>query len=252
MAKVSSGKTKRSAVKGTNTAANSLTAKKFIDTLKSHQSDIELKKNSRFYNGVGGDKCLGVRMKIIFDTAKKFTELPLDEIEKLFGNPYYEIRMGAVCIMDFRAKRKNISDAEKEFLFKLYMRRHDRINNWDFVDRGAPSIVGGYLLDKPRAILYKLAKSTNIWERRTAIVSTYAFIRQNDINDTFKIAELLVHDKEDLIHKAVGSWIREAGKRDRQMLVAFLNKYISTMPRTTLRYAIEKLDKATRDFYMKK
>jgi 3-methyladenine DNA glycosylase AlkD len=106
-------------------------------------------------------------------------------------------------------------------------------------------------LIKPRKILYKLAKSKNVWERRTAIVSTYFFIRQNDNDDTFKIAELLVNDKHELINKAVGSWIREAGKRDRETLLDFLDKHAATMPRITLRYAIEKLDKRLKDVYMK-
>ena len=112
-------------------------------------------------------------------------------------------------------------------------------------------MVGGYLMDKPRNILYKLAKSKNIWERRTSIVSTYYFIRQNDVDDTFKIAALLVHDNEDLINKAVGSWVREAGKRNRQKLIGFLDRYAATMPRVTLRYAIEKLSKKEKEFYLK-
>ena len=140
--------------------------------------------------------------------------------------------------------------AKKE-LYELYLNRHDRINNWDMVDRSAPYVVGGYLMDKPRAVLYKLAKSKNTWERRTAIVSTYFFIRQNETDDTFKIAELLVNDKHELINKAVGSWVREAGKRDKEKLLAFLNRHAATMPRITLRYAIEKLDKKQKELYMK-
>ncbi len=228
------------------------TAQQFIAALKSHQSSEELKKNKRFYNEDDHDICLGVRMGTIFSIAKEFIGMPIKEIEKLFDNPYYEVRMGAVSIMDFQARNKKTSAAEKKALFELYIDHHDRINNWDLVDRSAPYVVGGYLFDKPRAILYKLAKSKNIWERRTAIVSTYFFIRQGDINDTFKIAELLVKDKEDLIHKAVGSWIREAGKRDKQKLISFLDKYAGIMPRTMLRYATEKLDKKQKDFYLKK
>ena len=228
------------------------TAQQFIAALKSHQSAEELKKNMRFYTEDDHDKCLGIRMGTIFTTAKEFVGMPIKEIEKLFDSAYYEVRMGAVSIMDFQARNKKISVAEKKALFTLYIDHHDRINNWDLVDRSAPYVVGGYLFDKPRAILYKLAKSKNIWERRTAIVSTYFFIRQGDINDTFEIAELLVNDKEDLIHKAVGSWIREAGKRDKQRLITFLNKYAGIMPRTMLRYATEKLDKKQKDFYLKK
>jgi len=118
------------------------------------------------------------------------------------------------------------------------------------VDRAAPYVVGGYLADKPRDLLYKLAPSANPWERRTAIVSTYFFIRQDDIDDTFGIAEVLVHDKHELVQKAVGSWIREAGKRDQKRLMRFLDSHAGSMPRTILRYAIEILLPAVRAKYM--
>ena len=136
-------------------------------------------------------------------------------------------------------------------MFDLYISKHNRIDNWDMVDRSAPYVVGGYLFDKPLKILYKLAKSKNVWERRTAIVSTYFFIRQNDVTDTFRIAELLVNDKHDLIQKAVGGWIREAGKRDKHQLIQFLNTHAVTMPRTMLRYAIEKLAAKQREYYLR-
>lgn len=231
---------------------NKLTAAEFIRVLNAEKSPAEQKKNQRFYEGSTGDKCLGVRMGTIFASAKKFSRMPLKEVEKLFASPYYEIRMGAVSIMDFQAREKKITPEEREALYKLYLRRHKHLNNWDFVDRAAPHVVGGYLFDKSRAPLYKLAKSKDVWERRTSIVATWFFIRQNDISDTFRIAELLVHDKHEMIHKAVGSWIREAGKRDLLMLTNFLDSHAATMPRTMLRYAIEKLDKRQRDYYMSK
>lgn len=228
-----------------------LTAKGFIKELSAIQSATEIEKIQRFFTDVDTDtKFLGVRMSSLFSAAKKFMDMPPNEIEILLESPYYEARMGAVSIMDFQARNKKTSMARKKELFDLYISRHDRINNWDMVDRSAPYVVGGYLADKPRKVLYKLAKSKNIWERRTAIVGTYYFIRQNELDDTFNIAELLVHDKEDLIHKAVGSWVREAGKRDKKKLTGFLDKYALTMPRTMLRYAVEKLDKKQKDFYM--
>lgn len=229
-----------------------LTAKAFLDNLSSLATKSEILNNQRYFSDPDpANKFLGIRMAKIFALAKSFTSMPLQEIEKLLDSDYYEARMGAVSIMDFQARQKNIpADSLKE-LFNLYIRRHDRINNWDLVDRSAPWVVGGYLIDKPRKILYKLAKSKHVWERRTAIVSTYFFIRQDDLNDTFKIAELLVHDKHDLINKAVGSWIREAGKRDKGKLIGFLNKWATTMPRTTLRYAVEKLDKNQKEHYLK-
>ena len=227
-----------------------LTSKQFLDRLTS-MSATNHANNSKFFAGDNKtNKILGVRMSNIFALAKQFAQMPLKEIEKLLDNDYYEARMGAVSIMDFQARdKKQTLDRRKE-LYKLYLDRHYKINNWDLVDRSAPYVVGGYLFDKARTPLYKLARSKNIWERRTAIVSTYFFIRQNDIEDTFKIAEILIFDKEDLINKAVGSWIREAGKKDNQQLVTFLKKYAATMPRITLRYAIEKLDKKQKAMFM--
>ena len=130
------------------------------------------------------------------------------------------------------------------------MRRTDRINNWDLVDVACPYVVGVYLSNKPRDVLYELARSENMWERRTAIVSTYFFIRQGDVDDTFRIAEVLLDDQEDLIHKAAGGWLREAGKKDRRRLRTFLDGYAATMPRTMLRYALEHLDKEERKHYL--
>ncbi|MES2373980.1 MAG: DNA alkylation repair protein [Bacteroidota bacterium] len=192
----------------------------------------------------------GIRMAELFALAKSFTQMPIQEVEKLLDSKSYDARMGAVCIMDFQARDKKIPAERKKQLFDLYITKHNKIDTWDMVDRSAPYVVGGYLFDKPRDILYKLAKSKDVWERRTAIVSTYFFIRQNDIDDTFKIAKLLVKDKHEMIHSAVGSWIREAGKRDQQKLLDFLDTYSAVMPRTMLRYAVEKLDKRLKDVYM--
>ncbi|WP_152269554.1 DNA alkylation repair protein [Agriterribacter humi] len=225
------------------TGKTAVTARQFIDQLFA----LPVKPgadNSRFFKGDDKkNKTLKVRMADIFGLAKQFTPMPLNEIGKLLDSNYYEARLGAISIMDFQARDKKVSEEQKKALYNLYISRHNRINNWDLVDRSAPFVVGGYLFNKSRAPLYKLARSKNIWERRTSIVATWFFIRQNDTEDTFKIARLLVHDKEDLINKAVGSWIREAGKRDKQKLLAFLDEFAATMPRVTLRYAIEKLDK---------
>lgn len=223
--------------------------------LEALRSPEELKKIQRhFKSGEGeygeGDKFIGVRMGQIFALAKEFMDMPASEIEKLLESPVHEERVGAVSIMDWQARDKKTPEERRKELFDLYIKRHDRINNWDLVDRSAPYVVGGYLFDKPRAVLYKLARSKSIWERRTAIVSTYYFIRKGEVDDTFKIAELLINDKEDLIHKAVGGWLREAGKKDRRRLLSFLAKYAATMPRTALRYAIEHFDKKLREHYM--
>lgn len=229
----------------------SLTADLFMHELEQHKNEVEIDRIKRFYKGPEQDGlCLGMNMRSVFQIAKDYTDMPLSEVETLLESRYYEVRMGAVSIMDFQAKRKNIPEDQRKALFELYVRRHDRINNWDFVDRAAYSVVGGYLLDKPRDILYKMANSEHTWERRTAIVSTYAFIKQGDVDDTFRIAEILIHDKEDLIQKAVGSWVREAGKKDETKLKSFLDEHAETMPRVTLRYALEKLDKNTKKYYM--
>lgn len=232
----------------------SLTAKQFVAALSAKQSETELKNVQRFFRDSDNpeNKFFGVKMGDIFNLAKAYSEMRLPEIEKLLENKYYEARMGAVSIMDFQARNKKTTDERKKELFDLYINHHDRINNWDLVDRSAPYVVGGYLWDKPRKVLYTLARSKNVWERRTAIVSTYFFIRKGDIADTFQIAELLLNDKHDLIHKAVGSWIREAGKKDPKMLIGFLDSHAGKMPRTMIRYAVEKLDSKKREFYLSK
>ncbi len=159
-----------------------MTAVEFIKKLKTYRSPEELKKIQRYFKtGAGeygeGDEFLGVRMGQVFTLAKEFIEMPPGEIEKLIESPIHEVRVGAVSIMDWQARSKKIREERRKELFDLYIRRHDRINNWDLVDRSAPYVVGGYLFDKPRDVLYKLARSKNVWERRTAIVSTYYFIR---------------------------------------------------------------------------
>ncbi len=186
----------------------------------------------------------------LFALSKSFAKMQLGEVKRLLLHKEYIARMGAVCIMDFQARDKTTGTEKRKELYDLYILNHDKINTWDMVDRSAPYVVGGYLWDKPRKILYQLAKSKDVWERRTAIVSTYFFIRQNEVDDTFKIAKLLVKDKHEMIHTAVGSWIREAGKRDEQQLLEFLETHASTMPRTMLRYAVEKLDKGLKEIYM--
>ena len=239
----------------TSDTTTDLSAARFVERLKSYVSSVELKKIRRYFKTSpgdygAGDTFIGVRMGQIFALAKEFINMSPQEIEKLLESPVHEVRVGAVSIMDWQARSKKTPESRRKELFNLYVKRHDRINSWDLVDRSAPYVVGGYLSDKPRDILYKLARSKDTWERRTAIVSTYYFIKQGDIDDTFKIAEMLVDDNQDLINKAVGGWVREAGKRDRQRLLRFLDKHAATMPRVALRYAIEHLDKKQRDHYL--
>jgi 3-methyladenine DNA glycosylase AlkD len=244
----------KNALKTTEMAAG-VSAERFVKKLKSFGSPEEQKKIQRYFKtGPGeygeGDQFIGARMGQVFTLAKEFIEMPLGEIEKLLESPIHEARVGAVSIMDWQARSKKTPGERRKELFDLYLRRHDRINNWDLVDRSAPYVVGGYLFDKPRDVLYKLARSKNVWERRTSIVSTAYFIRQGDVADTFKIAEMLLNDEHDLVHKGTGWMLRFAGEKDRQKLLSFLDRHAAAMPRTVLRYSIERLDKKQRDHYM--
>jgi hypothetical protein len=219
-------------------SSEEMTCDRFLQELYAHQSDEELEKIQRYFKtGKGqygeGDQFIGVRMGQVFAIAREFIHMPANEMS----------------IMDKCARRKRTSDDRRTELYELYMRRHDRVNNWDLVDLAAPYVVGGYLFDRPRDILYELAKSSNVWERRTAIVATSYFIRQGDLADTFQIAEILIHDDQDLVHKAVGGWIRECGKKDQKRHLAFLDKNAARMPRTMLRYAIEHLEKDLKEHY---
>jgi DNA alkylation repair enzyme len=186
----------------------------------------------------------------IFALAKEFVGTPPEQIEAMLDHPDFDVRTGGVCIMDFQARRRSTTPERRQELCELYLRRHDRIDSWDLVDRAAPSVVGGYLFDRSRDPLYVLARSPHPMERRTAIVATYYFIRHGDLDDTFAIADLLAHDPDDLVQKAVGGWTREAGKRDRAPLRSFLDRHAATMPRTALRYAIEHLPEEERQYYL--
>ena len=202
-----------------------------------------------FFDKNTGTQFLGVPFRDTFALAKEFIDLPLFEVDILLEDHHYEVRMGAVSIMDYQTKSKKISELRRKEIFDLYLFRHDRINNWDLVDRGSPSIIGEYLLNRPRQIIYDLATSDNVWERRTGIVSTHAFIKKGQLEDTFKIAGILINDKHEMIHKAVGSWIREAGKHAPAQLFDFLEKYVSVMPRITLSYATEKMEADKKNYF---
>ena len=233
-----------------------LTATEFTRRLKELQSDDELRKHQRYFrfdidNQPKDNYFIGVRMGSIFALGKEFSEMPVGEIEKLMESPIHEVRAGAMSIMGQCAKGKRCSPDRLKELYELYLRRHDRINDWDLVDLAAYYVVGKYLEDKPRDILYKLVRSKNLWERRTAILATAHFIlKLKQTDDTFKLAEMLVTDKEDLVHKATGWMLRTAGDKDRKALHAFLDKHAATMPRVMLRYAIEKFDAKEREHYM--
>lgn len=232
-----------------------LEATHFINELNVFQSDEERMKIQRYFKleadgNVEEDVFMGVKMGQVFALAQKYVNMPVAEIERLLENPIHEIRVGAVSIMDKASRDKKVKEERLKEIFELYMRRHDRINNWDLVDLGCLFMVGRYLYDKPRTILYNLAHSSNRWERRTAILGTCYFIKQGEVEDTFAIAEMLISDKEDLVHKGTGWMLRFAGDKNPDRLNVLLDKYAATMPRTLLRYSIEHYDKPTREHYL--
>jgi len=226
-----------------------MSAAQVVSTLESYHSPDVRKKYERHFpvHQRGEDQFIGVRMGQVFALAKTYTDMPLEEIERLLENRFHEVRVAAVSIMDFQARRKKSSEERRQALFDLYIRRHDRINCWDLVDRSAPHVVGGYLMDKARDPLFQLASSSHVWERRTAIVSTLFFISRGDKGDTFRIAELLLHDTEEYVQKAVGWALRSVGGCE---LIHFLDQHADSMPRVVLRNAIEKLDTAVCNDYL--
>jgi 3-methyladenine DNA glycosylase AlkD len=195
-----------------------------------------------------GDRFIGLTLPQIRAQVKALQELPLGTIEKLLESRWHELRALAVALLAHRYARTDA--ATQRAIFNLYLRRTDRINNWDLVDISAPHIVGAHLVDKSRRSLHRLARSPSLWERRIAMVSAYAFIRRGEFDDALRIAESLLGDDHDLIHKAVGWMLREVGKRDERSLCEFLDRHAADMPRTALRYSLERLSPALRARYM--
>lgn len=202
-----------------------------------------------------GDQFLGIMTGPLRQLSRKYQALSFWDLQKLLNGKFHEERTLAVMILVGQYEKGE--RVKREEIFKFYLKNTKRINNWDLVDISAPKIVGEYIwiMDNGncgigREILYRLARSENLWERRIAIISTFAFIRKNDFVDTLKIAEILLTDKHDLIHKAVGWMLREIGKKDQKAEEVFLKKHYRTMPRTMLRYAIEKFPQKKREFYL--
>ncbi len=197
-----------------------------------------------------GDVFLGIKVPVQRKIAGEFKDLNIQKIQRLLNSKIHEERSVALFILISQYARGEAKI--KKQVYNFYLNNTKNINNWDLVDSSAPNIVGDYLLGKPRNILYKLAGSKNLWERRIAVVASYAFIKNNDFKDTIKIAEILLKDEHDLIHKAVGWMLREVGKKDEKALEKFLDKHYKIMPRTMLRYAIERLSDKKRKFYLRK
>lgn len=196
-----------------------------------------------------GDKFLGIRVPVIRKQVKKFINISNSETLLILKSPFHEERLFALLVLVEKFSKG--SKQQQEEIYKLYLSNIKFINNWDLVDSSASQIVGQYLYDKDKSHLYTMAQSTDIWTRRIAIIATLYFIKQNSFNDTLQIADRMLNDKEDLIHKAVGWMLREVGKRDIDIEEKFLKKRYLKMPRTMLRYSIEKFEENKRQAYLK-
>lgn len=228
-----------------------------LDELKKEVSRLADKKRAEasewyFKTGKGqygeGDVFLGLTVPLQRSVAKKYIDLKLSDVAQLLQSKYHEYRFIALEIVVFKLERGD--EKTKKLIYNFYLKHTKRVNNWDLVDTSASYIVGQYLIDKPRAVLYKLIRSKSLWEKRIAIVATFAFIARGQFDDSIRLATLVLHDKHDLIQKATGWMLREMGKKDEKVLTKFLKKNYKTMPRTMLRYAIEKFPVKVRKKYL--
>src|SRR3989344_5366021 len=195
-----------------------------------------------------GDKFIGLTVPQLRAIAKKYSTLPLSQVKKLLQNKIHEYRLTALLILVDQYQKSD--DSGQKIICDYYLKHIRYVNNWDLVDLSADKILGDYLNRKNKSILYKLAKSKNLWERRIAIVATFNFIKNNQFKEALKISEILLSDKHDLIHKAVGWMLREVGKRNQKVLESFLQKHYKNMPSTMLRYAIERFNARKKKLYM--
>jgi 3-methyladenine DNA glycosylase AlkD len=229
--------------------------KHIIKELENSGSPKRAKHSLRFFKtgpGQYGEGDLFYGTTEMRSVAKKYRDISLDDVQELLKNRYHECRLVALLILVEKYEHAK-TDAEKKKIYEMYLSNTKFINNWDLVDLSAHKIVGEYLYnkdDKDRIILYKLAKSEELWEKRISIISTFYFIYREDFKYSLKISEILLKDKHDLIHKAVGWMLREIGKRDQNVEEEFLKKHYKVMPRTMLRYAIEKFDDRKKKYYM--
>ena len=196
-----------------------------------------------------GDRFLGIRVPVLRKLVKKYRKISIGEVSELLKSQFHEERLFSLLVLVDIFKTANNED--KKIIYTLYLSNTKFINNWDLVDASAGYIVGAYLLTRDKKPIYMLARSKILWERRISIMSTSHFIKYNKFVDSLNIAEILLDDEEDLIHKAVGWMLREIGKRDFELVERFLGKYYKSMPRTMLRYAIEKFPEEKRKSYLK-
>lgn len=228
---------------------------KIIAELKSVPNKEKAEIFQRFFKtGKGeygeGDTFAGIAVPEVRDISKRyFKEMTLEEVEYFVQHKIHEYRLFGLLTLTYTWKKAD--ESKRKDIFDLYVKNLEYVNNWDLVDISAPNIVGEYLKEKDRAILYELAENNNLWKQRISIISTFSFIRNKDFVDTLNISEILLHHKHDLIHKAVGWMLREVGKRDQDVEEEFLKRYYKEMPRTMLRYAIERFEEEKRQRYLK-
>jgi 3-methyladenine DNA glycosylase AlkD len=196
-----------------------------------------------------GDIFLGIRVPVLRKISKKYKALELVELEKIITSKFHEARLLSLYLLVLKFKKAKTPEDQK-VIIDFYLAHTKYVNNWDLVDSSAHYILGPYLMDKDKSILYQFAKSNDLWEKRIGMMSTFHFIKNNQFQDALNIAEILLHDHHDLIHKAVGWMLREIGNKDKPVEEQFLLKYYKTMPRTMLRYAIEKFPKEERKEYL--
>jgi len=231
-----------------------MSAKEIQKKLKSLGNQEKAKKHQQFFKtGPGeygeGDVFVGVTVPELRKLAKEYKTITLKKVKQLLHSSIHEERLLSLFLLIHRYSEGD--EPEKKRIYELYLKNTKFINNWDLVDSSAGHIVGAFLFDKSKKALYNLVKSNNLWERRISIISTFYFIKRNQYSDTLKISKILLSDKEVLIHKAVGWMLREVGKRNMSVEEKFLKKYYKNMPRTMLRYAIEKFPEPKRQRYLK-
>jgi 3-methyladenine DNA glycosylase AlkD len=218
-----------------------LTADAFAARLSALAEPERRAQMERSFRHSAGTRLLGAKMGAVFAMAKEHVEMPLAEIERMLESDVHEMRVGALSVMAKQATRRRAPAGRLGELYELYLRCHDRIDNWDLVDLAAHHVVGRHLADRPRDVLYDLVRSDDVWRRRTAIYSTLHFIRAGDVDDAFALAELLLGEEHDLQQQITGGVLREAGKHDPARLEAFLTRHAPVMPRRMLRAAAEQL-----------
>jgi 3-methyladenine DNA glycosylase AlkD len=226
-----------------------LTAASLLHALRAHSDPERARHSLRFFRtGPGeygeGDRFLGATVPQVRAVVRRFRGLPLPQVDRLLSSPWHEARAAAVMLLAEAYSRAD--PPTRTAIYRLYLRRADRINNWDLVDVSAPHVVGRHLAGRSRRVLLRLVASRSLWKRRIALLATQHFIRLGDLEDTLVLAARVLHDREDLIHKAAGWMLREVGEGDRDALRRFLGRHAAEMPRTMLRYSIEKLPAAER------